>query len=157
MLHCVTIPYFISYVTEEQVYCLSFWLLATKPIEPFLYRYFGVHRCTHTNFTRYCQTISEYTPLSSVWEFTFTSWLTSNIVLCAQLLSHVRFFATPWTVALQAPLSMEFSRQEYWSGLPLPIPGDLPYPGINLCLLHWQADSIPLCHLGSPTSNIVTL
>ena len=43
-------------------------------------------------------------------------------------LSRVWFFATPWTVAYQAPLSMEFSRQEYWSGLPFPSPGDLPYP-----------------------------
>ena len=46
-------------------------------------------------------------------------------------LSHVRFFATPWTVAHQAPPSMEFSRQEYWSGLPFPSPGDLPNPGIE--------------------------
>ena len=48
------------------------------------------------------------------------------------VLSHVRLFATPWTVACQAPLSMEFSRQEYWSGMPCPPPGDLPYPGIKL-------------------------
>jgi len=41
-------------------------------------------------------------------------------------------FATPWTVAHQAPLSMEFPRQEYWSGLPFPSPGDLPDPGIEL-------------------------
>ena len=40
-------------------------------------------------------------------------------------------FETPWTVACQAPLSMEFSRQEYWSGLPFPGPGDLPHPGIE--------------------------
>ena len=40
-----------------------------------------------------------------------------------------RLFLTPWTVVHQAPLSMEFSRQEYWSGLPLPSPGDLPDPG----------------------------
>ena len=39
--------------------------------------------------------------------------------------------ATPWTVALQVPLSMEFSREEYWIGLPFPIPGDLPEPGIE--------------------------
>ena len=44
-------------------------------------------------------------------------------------LSHVRLFATPWTVAYQASLSMGFSRQEYWSGLPFPSPGDLPDPG----------------------------
>ena len=46
-------------------------------------------------------------------------------------LSRVRLFATPWTVAHQAPPSMGFSRQEYWSGLPLPSPGDLPDPGIE--------------------------
>ena len=45
---------------------------------------------------------------------------------CAKSLSHVQLFATPWSVALQAPLSMGFSRQEYWSGLPCPPPGDLP-------------------------------
>ena len=47
------------------------------------------------------------------------------------MLSHVQLFVTPWTAARQAPLSMEFSRQEYWSGLPLPAPGDLPDSGIK--------------------------
>ena len=51
-------------------------------------------------------------------------------------LSHVWLFVTPWTVTLQAPLSMELSRQGYWSGLPFPTPGDLPNPGMNLDLLH---------------------
>ena len=46
-------------------------------------------------------------------------------------LSRVRLFATPWTVAHQAPRSMGFSRHEYWSGLPFPSPGDLPDPGIE--------------------------
>ena len=48
-------------------------------------------------------------------------------------------FATPWTIAHQAPLSIGFSRQEYWSGLPFPTPGYLPDPGIKpaLCFLHW--------------------
>ena len=46
-------------------------------------------------------------------------------------LSRVQLFATPWTVAYQAPPSMEFSRQECWSGLPFPSPGDLPDPGIE--------------------------
>ena len=44
---------------------------------------------------------------------------------------HVQLFATPWTAACQAPLSMEFSRQEYWSGLPFPSPGDLLNPRIK--------------------------
>ena len=48
-----------------------------------------------------------------------------------KLLHCVQFFATPWTVACQAPLSMGFSRQEYWNGLPCPPPGDLPNPGIE--------------------------
>ena len=70
----------------------------------------------------------------------------------AQSLSHVKLFATLWTVACQTPLSMELSRQEYWSGLPFP-PGILSNQGLNphiLYLLHWQADSLPLSHLGSP-------
>ena len=46
-------------------------------------------------------------------------------------LSHVRLFATPWTVAYQASPSLGFSREEYWSGLPFPSPGDLPDPGIE--------------------------
>ena len=48
-----------------------------------------------------------------------------------KLLSRVQLFAIPWTVALQAPPSMGFSRQEYWSALPFPSPGDLPNPGIE--------------------------
>ena len=52
-----------------------------------------------------------------------------------KLLSHVRLFVTPWTVAHQAPPSMGFPRQEYWSGLPFPSPGDLPDPGSILCLI----------------------
>ena len=52
-------------------------------------------------------------------------------LVVVQLLSHVQFFATAWTVAHQAPLSMGFFRQEYWSGLPFPTPGDLPDPGIK--------------------------
>ena len=51
-------------------------------------------------------------------------------------LSRVRLFATPWTVAYQAPLSMVFSRQEYWSGLPFPSPGDLPDLEIELIINH---------------------
>ena len=52
--------------------------------------------------------------------------------LSAESLSRVQLFATPWTVALQAPLSLLFSRQEYWSGLPRSPPGDLPKPGIHV-------------------------
>ena len=72
-----------------------------------------------------------------------------NLFVCVQSLSCVQLFATPWTVAHQAPLSMEFSRQEYWSGLPFPSPGILAQES-NLRLLYWQADSLPLSHQGSP-------
>ena len=57
--------------------------------------------------------------------------------------SCVRLFATPWTVAHQAPPSMEFSRREYWSGLPVPSPGDLPDSGIKPWPLLSQADALP--------------
>ena len=58
---------------------------------------------------------------------------------------------TPWTVATQAPLSMEFSRQEYWSGLPCPSPGDLPDPEIKLGSSTLQADSLPSEPPGKPS------
>ena len=63
-----------------------------------------------------------------------------------QLLSHVSLFVTPWTVACQALLSMGFSRQEYWSGLPFPSPEDLPDPRIkpgSPASPALQADSLP--------------
>ena len=53
------------------------------------------------------------------------------VCVCARTLSHVLLFVTPWTVDCQAPLSMEFYRQEHWSGLPFPPPGDLPNLGIE--------------------------
>ena len=58
-------------------------------------------------------------------------------------LSRVRLFATPWTVAYQAPPSVGFSRQEYWSGLPFPSPGDLPNPRIEPGSPTLQADALP--------------
>ena len=55
----------------------------------------------------------------------------THTCLCACMLSHVQLFETPWTLACKVPLSMEFSRQEYWNGLPFPSPGDLSTPGIE--------------------------
>ena len=66
---------------------------------------------------------------------------------------HVRLFVTLWTIACWAPLSMGFSRQEYWSGLPCPPPGGLPNPGVELVLLvspALQVDSLPLSPWWSP-------
>ena len=68
-----------------------------------------------------------------------------------KLLSRVRLFATPWTVAHQAPLSMGFSRQEYWSGLPFPSPEDLPNPGIEPRSPALQADALTSELPGKPT------
>ena len=63
---------------------------------------------------------------------------------------------TPWTVACQAPLSMGFSRQEYWSGLPFPSPGDLPDPGIEPGSPALQADSLPTNLWGKPSDSMET-
>ena len=57
---------------------------------------------------------------------------------------------TPWTIACQAPLSMEFPRQEYWSRLPFPFPADLPNLWTEPTPPTLQADSLPLSHQGSP-------
>ena len=74
---------------------------------------------------------------------------------CAYVLSRVRLLVTPWTVAYPS-LSMEFSRQEYWSGLPFPTPGDLLNPGIeptSLASPALEADSLPLCYLRIPSES----
>ena len=67
-----------------------------------------------------------------------------------KLLSHVQLFATPWTVAYQASPSMGFSRQEYWSGLPFPSPGDLPNPGIEPRCPALEADALTSEPPGKP-------
>ena len=74
------------------------------------------------------------------------------------MLSCIRLFATLWTVALQAPLSIGFSRQEYWSELPFLPLGNLPDPGIepmSPAFPALQVDSLPLNHQGSPKNSIV--
>ena len=70
----------------------------------------------------------------------------------AKSLSCVQLFATPWTVAHQAPLSMGFSRQEYWSGLSFPSPGDLPDTGIEPRSPALEADTLTSEPPGKPQS-----
>ena len=85
---------------------------------------------------------------------------TKRHMLVLSHFSHVWLFVTLWTVAHQVPLSMGFSRQEYWNGLPFLPPGDLPDPGIQphlLCFLHWQADSSPLAPPWKPYTKDSTL
>ena len=74
-----------------------------------------------------CSTHLESPQAPHYWDFVDVSSRVC-VCVCVCALSHVQLFATPWTIALQAPLSMQFCRQEYWSGLPLPSPGDLPDP-----------------------------
>ena len=76
-------------------------------------------------------------------------------MLCAQLLSRARLSWAPWTVAHQAPLSVEFSRQEHWSGLPCCPPGGLPCPGtepVSPSCPALQGDSLALSPQGAPSS-----
>ena len=81
--------------------------------------------------------------------------LTATCYHCVSMLSHfscVPLFVTPWTAAHQAPLSIEFSRQEYWSGFSFSIPRIFLTQESNLYvlrLLHWQVDSLPQKHQGS--------
>ena len=82
-----------------------------------------------------------------------TFWFSVNIFTegkRAWVLSSDWLFATSWTEALQVPVSMGFSRHEYWSGLLTSSSRGYSPPSDLLCLLHWQADSLPLGHLGSP-------
>ena len=95
-------------------------------------------------------------PLKGTSRLNEVTWLGSIpvwlVCVCVCLLSCVRLFVTPWTKDCQAPLSLGFPRQEYWSRLSFPSPRDFPDPGSEpsfLHLLHYQVDSLPLSHLGS--------
>ena len=85
-------------------------------------------------------------------------WSSSPKVVTAckvKSLSRVQLLATPWTVAHQAPPSMGFSRQEYWSGLPFPAPGDLPDPGIEPRFPALQADTLTSEPPGKPKLSLI--
>ena len=116
--------------------------------------------CTRAHTYTHTHTAVEVEEWLEVW----LAWAMHNLSLgfaacpaCCQhnipVLSNVWLFVTPWTVACQAPLSMGFSRQEYWNGLPFPTPGYLPNPGIEPeapAVPALQSDSLLLSHLGSP-------
>ena len=90
------------------------------------------------------------TRLPCPWAFSSKEYCVC-VCVCVKLLSHVRLFATPWTVAHQAPPSMRFSRQEYWSGLPFPSPGDLPNLGTEPSSPALLVDSLPSEPPGKPS------
>ena len=116
-------------------YCVSFWYTEKRfSIYTFFFRLFS--------YTIYYRILSRIAGLYS----------RSLLIICFAYISvfilscfgRVWLFVTPWTVTLQVPLSMWFSRREYWSGLPWPPPGDLPQPGIepvSLMSLRWLAGS----------------
>ena len=94
-------------------------------------------------FTKHTHQTSEQ-PLRSV----ATALWVAVLIVHACMFCCVRLFATPWTIARQAPLSMGFPRQEYWSGLPFPSPGRLPHPGIKSVSLASPArSSVVACEL----------
>ena len=82
--------------------------------------------------------------------FSHERQLSHSCAVVLSCLSHVQLFETPWTVARQAPLSLGFSRQEYWRGSPCPLPGNLPNPGIETRSPTLQADSLPSKPPGKP-------
>ena len=85
-----------------------------------------------------CSSTSQLLPIHSF----AIHWPLGLTLVKVNSLSRIRLVATPWTVAHQAPPSMGFSRQEYWSGLPFPSPGDLPNPGIEPRSPASQADAL---------------
>ena len=105
--------------------------------------------------TRLCGFVQLGWGLGSLWSLVGSSsfhqapWLQASPLyffvykVKVKSLSRVRLFAIPWTVVYQASLSMGFSRQEYWSGLPFPSPGDLPDPGIKPRSPALQGDALP--------------
>ena len=86
-----------------------------------------------------------------------TRWPSAILYVCvgAKSLQSYPALCDPRTVTCQAPLSMGFSRQKYWSGLPFLSSGYLPYPGIKPMLLHWLGNSLPLSRVGSPLVKVL--
>ena len=127
---------------ELEWYLLRFWMNSCPTPEVCMCTLTHLPANTHTHRGTVTQsdlvhTLAKPTPISR-WDPKVKS------------LSHVWLFVTPWTVAHQAPLSMEFSRQEYWSGLPFPSPGDLPNPGIKPGSPALQGDALPSEPSGDP-------
>ena len=103
------------------------------------------HRRLPSSWSLVCATVNFWNSFLHIAKITCNMDMDTNMCVCVcvcvccailSCFSRVRLFVTVWTVAHQAPLSMGFSRQEYWSGLPRPPPGDLSIPGIESCLLH---------------------
>ena len=107
------------------------------------------------SFSRGSFWLRDWTHISCIGRWVLYHWATREAPITEgeSELSHVRLFVTPWTVAYQAPPSMGFSRQEYWSGLPFPSPGDLPEPGIEPRSPAFQAEALT----SEPSQKVVFL
>jgi len=127
---------------------LGFWKVDVSEHPPVLLDYFWILK--QASAEELLAFLLSYIDISNI----LIVWLTDFALSRGQrLLSCIQLFVTLWAVAYEAPLSVAFPRQEYWSGLPYPTPGIFPTQGWNshlLRLLHWQADSLPLSHLRSP-------
>ena len=111
-----------------------------EEIEPKQKQYLVVHVTGDRSNIRSCKE-----------QYCIGTWNVRSMKVKVKSLTRVRLFATPWTIAHQAPLSMGFSRQEYWSELPFPSPGDLPDPGIKPRSPALQADTLTSEPPGKPT------
>ena len=130
-------------VTPAHSQTYRWWAQEGKPREENEIRYSGF--CPRETSS----TDSSGGPLLPPWPLRETC-----VCVCAQLLNHVQLFVILWTGAHQAPLSRGFSRQEYWSGLPCPSPGNLPNPGITPGSPAWQEDSLPSQPPGKPGNHL---
>ena len=153
------------FIISSVFFCAKFHARATLI---FVFKFFFSHLCLSAAIGLLCPiTLIKFLPPSTHYQaHTFlmhnicgikscNEFSSSNypfycgVCVCVQLLSCVWLFATPWAVTLQVPVSMGFFRQKYWNGAPFPSPGSFLTQRLNLCLLHWQADSLPLSHLES--------
>ena len=151
------IPRFVYPLILNTWAVLSFWLFQTKPLWTFMYKY-SIHMCFHFSCVN---TVEWNGRIVSMVGFSLKElpdcfpkrlWPlhSSGFPLCyAQLLSLVQVFVISWIEACQAPLSLEFSRQEYWSGLPFSPRKDLPNSGFKTTFLispTLEVDSLPSSH-----------
>ena len=124
---------------EASVFCFSISLLRLP--------------CDESNYSR--EPTAVFLQLVRLVRFPGSVWypqifIVHVFVVVFQSLSHAWLFASPWIGARETPLSVGFPRQGYWRRLPFASPGVFLARGLNPHLLHWQANSLPLSHLGSP-------
>ena len=127
-------------------YFSCFLVCLCSPTHKSSWQRYGFINCHFHNFTLFSYSVfcasSAFPYLTNIW---------SLFKVKVKTLSHARLFATLWTVAYQAPLAMGLSRWEYWSGVPLPSPGDLPDPGFEPRSPALQADTLTSEPPGNPS------